>query len=166
MSHLRDAMKRPTNIIPDDAYAKLSDDFGSNRASHDAYEKAMPDAHESYIHLSRSLLVRLNVRGSNGDTVPVLCVSREVKHTGLKMRLPSRLNLTPGAVLDMELFTLFRETPVAVKAVVRKVTRAAGGDIVRYVVEVKFKSLTPTAEHEINAFIHAAQLDERRILLA
>lgn len=166
MSYLRDAMKRPTTIIPDDVYAKPSDDLGRTRASRDAYEQAIPDTRESYIQLTRSMLVRLNIPRSNGDVTPVLCVSHDVKHSGLKMRLPCRLNLTPGALLDVELFTLFRDTPVAAKAVVEKVVRAAGGDIVRYVVEVKFKTLTPAAEHEINAFIHAAQLDERRILLA
>ncbi len=166
MSYLRDAMKRPTNIIPDDISTKPSDGFGCNRASHDAYEKAMPNPQDSYIHLSRSMMVRLNLRRANGEVTPVLCVSHDLSHTGLKMRLPCRLNLTPGVLLEMELFTLFSKTPVAVKAFVQKVVRNAGSDVVRFVVEVRFKGLSPAAEHEINAFIHLAQLDERRILLS
>ena len=126
----------------------------------------MTESQEAYIHLSRSMLVRLNIHRSNGDTTPVLCVSQEVKHSGLKMRLPCRLDLTAGVVLDMELFTLFRDTPVSVKGVVQQVAHSVTEDVVRYTVDVRFKTLSPAAEHEINAFIHAAQLDERRVMLA
>ncbi|GEM_PF-6578501 len=183
MSYFRNAMKRPMNTMPDHVLngspgsaspvGEFIDPFGldgstaaGDRAFHSAYEGVMTETQESYVHLSRSMLVRLNIRRSNGDSTPVLCVSQEVKHTGLKMRLPCRLALSPGAVLDMELFTLFRDTPVAVKAVVENVVRTVGEDIVRYMVEVRFKNLAPPAEHEINAFIHAAQLDERRMMLA
>jgi hypothetical protein len=37
---------------------------------------------------------------------------------------------------------------------------------VRYIIEVGFKCLSPAAEHQIHAFIHAAQLHERRVTLA
>lgn len=171
MSYFRDAAKRACKTTSDHGWRDPSDanhaaDARCTRAAHNAYEESMTEPHESYVHLSRSMLVRLNIQRSNGDTTPVLCVSQEVNHMGLKMRLPCQLNLTPGSVLDMELFTLFRDTPVAVKAVVEKVLRTVGEDIVRYMVEIRFKNLNPAAEHEINAFIHAAQLDERRMLLS
>lgn len=174
MSYFRDATRRTCRTTPDHGWRDTPDPPAAlraveqrcRRAARNAYEESMTETQESYVQLSRSMLVRLNIRRSNGDTTPVLCVSQEVRHTGLKMRLPCQLNLAPGDVLDMELFTLFRDTPVAVTAVVEKVLRTVGEDIVRYMVETRFKNLTPAAEHEISAFIHAAQLDERRIMLA
>jgi len=136
-----------------------------NSTSHGQPAQLMREKHESYAHLNRSLLVRLNVERPNGEIVQVLCVTEDISRTGLKLRLPCRLDFRSGTMIDMELLTS-PENPVAVKAVVHRVLRTAGEDIVRYLIEVQFKNLSRPAQQEINAFIQAAQMEERRIVLA
>lgn len=120
---------------------------------------------EPYVHLNRLLLVRFNLPRPNGETARVLCVTEDIQHTGLKLRLPCKLGLRPGMVVATQLF-ISPQDPVTVKTVVRTVSRTAGGDVVRYVVEMRFKDLSAAAEHEINTFVRAAQTNERQTMLA
>ncbi len=138
----------------------------AENAATDAQPTATVDEDcEPYVHLNRSLLVRLSLPRANGETARILCVVEDIQGTGLKLRLPCKLGLRPGMVVAMELF-ISPEDPVTAKAVVRTVSRTPAGDVVRYVVEMRFKDLSAAAEREINAFIQAAQIDERQTMLA
>lgn len=119
------------------------------------------DAREDRVHLAKSMLVRLNIRTSCGGTTPILCICHEVSRIGLNLTLPCSLGLSHGDLLEMELFTLLRDPPVAVRALVQHVSRSACDDMVRYSAAVRFCSLPVSAEKEIHAFIRSMELRQR-----
>lgn len=115
---------------------------------------------ETLTSLQRSLTVRL-VLERDGSPVKIICGSKDLGSRGMILNLPCKLDLKPGMAFDMELFLPPVNRPVETHATVRRVSRAADDDTVRYRVEVDFDKLTSTAEHEIASFVQASRLKER-----
>jgi len=120
--------------------------------------------HEPFVHLDRSLLVRLKLAHRNGEPIAVLCATDEIRCGGVHLLLPCALGLKPETAVDMELFIPSSSDPVAASGVVRKVGRLKGEDVSRYRVEVEFRRLTGQAQGRIAAFVQEARMDERRAL--
>jgi len=118
-------------------------------------------AQEDYVRLAKSVLVRVNIRRSNGNITPIVCLCREVNRGGLSLVLPASLGLSQGDPLQMEVFTLLHATPVPVKAVVRKVSRSGCADTLHYSAEVRFRALTAAAERAIRTSILCEELHQR-----
>jgi len=118
-------------------------------------------AQEDYVRLAKSVLVRVNIRRSNGNITPIVCLCHEVNRRGLSLVLPASLGLSQGDSLQMEVFTLHRTTPVPVKAVVRKVSRSGCADTLHYSAEVRFRALTAAAERAIRTSILCEELHQR-----
>jgi len=120
---------------------------------------------ETLVHLTRSLLVRLNLTRHSED-LRILCASEDIGCGGLLLTLPCRMDLSSGNTLDMELFLPSAKQPIRVHGTVQNVSRTVGEDVIRYIVEVKFGQLDAAIEREIAAFAHASQLQECRHMLA
>ncbi|HUV05664.1 MAG TPA: PilZ domain-containing protein [Armatimonadota bacterium] len=121
---------------------------------------------ETFVRLEQPLLVGLKLTHSSSEEVRVYCGSREIQRGGIRLILPCQLDLIEGTVLDMELFLPSVEQPIAVSGQVRKVSRIRGEDIMRYVLEVEFGSLSREAGSKIAAFVEASQAQEHRGLPA
>ena len=117
-------------------------------------------SHETLTSLQRTLTVRLTL-DREGSPVKIICGSRELGCRGMVLSLPCKLDLKPGMTFDMELFLPSTNRPVETRAMVRRVSRAAGEDSIRYTVEVDFDKLTNPAEHEIDSFVQSSRLKER-----
>lgn len=119
---------------------------------------------EKYVHLKRSLLVRVKMRRKS-EPIELLCGCEEIGNRGLMLSLPCTMDFVPGTACDLELFLTQDREALPVKGTVRNISRTLGADTIRYKVEVEFGKLNSLTQSELDAFVHTAKPEEQRPLL-
>lgn len=125
----------------------------------EAFPRQQP---QSFVHLDESLLIRLKTPDNGDERILVCCGSKEIGRSGLRLMLPTSLNLRQGSSLDMELFLTTEQQPVRVEGEVRSVRPVRGQDSVFYGIEVKFVQTDSSFERKISDFIQTSQMRKCR----
>ncbi|MDH7481201.1 MAG: hypothetical protein QHH26_04380 [Armatimonadota bacterium] len=116
-------------------------------------ERFVRDEGHAYFQLKSPLLIRLYLPRPNGDTVRALCTSGDMGCSGVRVYLPSRMDLKPGVALDLDLFVNKKNNPVAIKGVVSKIEHKCEKELVRYAIDIRFGPLNADALHKITEYV-------------
>ncbi|MDI6829557.1 MAG: hypothetical protein QME62_13855 [Armatimonadota bacterium] len=118
-------------------------------------EKFVRDEGHAYIHLKSPLLTRLHLPRPNGDTVRALCTSKDMGCSGIRIHLPSRMDLRPGVALDLDLFVNKKNNPIAVRGIVSKIEHTCEEEIVRCAIDIRFGPLSADALRKITKYVRS-----------
>lgn len=103
--------------------------------------------------MERSPLVRLNITDKSREQIRVLCMSQNISDKGISLLTPCRFDLTPGAMLDMELFLPKGPKPVHVSGQIRRITMITCEDSFQYTLDFAFHRISKLASKEIVQYL-------------
>lgn len=120
-------------------------------------ESALHPTRKTLVHLERPLLVGLNLR-QNGETIKVFCDSRDIGYNTLRITTPCKLGIKPGMQMKLDLFLGDSANAIHLDARVTRIDPSHAEDIVRFVVELEYTTLSSVAQAEICHLIQESSL--------
>jgi len=126
-------------------------------------EEFVKNLGKELFRLEKPLVVKIYLPRPNQEAIRAFCSATDIGCSGIRIGLPSRLNLSPGVTLDLEIFPSNHQKSIPVKGIVSKITRDLCGSVPRCLIEIRFGPLEDETLRSIAEYVRTQLLATGRL---